>query len=64
MYYTKGSIVGYSGEGELRTKMITIKFDCLMADLDLEKLLEPIRRQFNEMGDRMDFKMTLESEDI
>lgn len=64
MYYTKGCIVGYSGEGELITKVITIKFDCLMADHDLEKLIEPIRHQFNEMGDRVDFKMTLESKDI
>ncbi len=64
MYYTKGSIVGYSGEGELRNKAVTIKFDCLMSNYDLERLLEPIRHQFNEMGDRMDFKMTLESEDI
>lgn len=64
MYYTKGSIVGYSGEGELRHKVITIKFDCLMADIDLDKLLDPLRHQFNELGDRMDFKMTLESENI
>ena len=64
MLYTKGSIVGYAGEGEFRTKMITIKFNCLMADNDIDSLLEPIRGQFNEMGDRMDFKMTLQSEDI
>jgi hypothetical protein len=64
MYYTKGSIVGYSGEGKFLNKVITIKFDCLMADHDLEKLIEPIREQFNELGDKLDFKMTLQSEDI
>jgi hypothetical protein len=64
MYYTKGSVVGYSGKGKFLNKVITIKFECLMADHDLEKLLEPIREQFNELGDKLDFKMTLQSEDI
>ena len=63
MFYTKGLIEGYSGD-LVKTKVITIKFDCLMADHDLEKLLEPIREQFNELGDKLDFKMTLQSEDI
>ena len=64
MLYTKGSIVGYAGQGKFRTKMVTIKFNCLMADSDLDSLLEPIRGQFNEMGDALDFKLTLESKDI
>lgn len=64
MLYTKGSIVGYAGVGEFRTKMITIKFDCLMADSDIDSLLEPIRGQFNEMGDALDFKLNLESKDV
>ena len=64
MLYTKGSIVGYAGVGEFRTKMITIKFDCLMADTDLMNLIEPIRTQFNEMNDALDFKLNLESKDI
>jgi hypothetical protein len=64
MLYTKGSIVGYAGVGEFRTKMVTIKFDCLMADTDLMNLLQPIREQFNEMNDALDFKLTLESKDI
>lgn len=64
MFYTKGSIVGYSGEGKFLNKVITIKFECLMDNNDLEKLLEPIREQFNQLGDKLDFKMTLQSEDI
>ena len=64
MLYTKGSIVGYSGINEFRTAVITIKFNCLMADNDIDSLLEPIRAQFNEMGDALDFKLTLESKDI
>jgi hypothetical protein len=62
MLYTKGSIVGYSGDRTV--KMISIKFNCLMMDKDIDTLLEPIREQFNEMGDPLHFKLNLESEDI
>jgi len=36
----------------------------LMADADLDAFLEPLRRQFNEMGDPLHFKMILEAQDI
>jgi hypothetical protein len=63
MYYTKGSIVGYSGD-VVRTQVISFEFDSLLSDHQIEKFLEPLREHFNEMGEALHFKITLESEDI
>jgi len=62
MFYTKGSIVGYSDDS--KTEAIKFEFNCLMSDNDLEKVLETLRGQFNQMGEALHFKLTLESEDI
>jgi len=62
MFYTKGSIVGHSDES--KTEAIRFEFNCLMADDDLEKVLQSIRDQFNSIGEPLHFKMTLESEDF
>ena len=62
MFYTKGSIVGHSDES--KTEVIRFDFNCLMVDDDLEKVLETLRGQFNQMGEALHFKLTLESEDI
>jgi hypothetical protein len=62
MFYTKGSVVGYSGEG--KSEVIRFKFNCLMSDNDLERILETLREQFNQIGDALHFKLNLESEDF
>jgi len=36
----------------------------LMADNDIDKILYQLRDSFNEIGESLNFKMTLESEDI
>lgn len=60
MYYTKGSIVGFSNN----TEVLKFEFTTLMADNDIDKLLYLMREPFNEIGESLNFKMTLESEDI
>jgi hypothetical protein len=35
-----------------------------MTDKDLDAFLEPLREQFNEMGDPLHVKMTLEAQDM
>jgi hypothetical protein len=62
MLYTKGSIVGYSGE--VKRKVLEFKFDCLMSDDELIKILDSLREPMNDVGEALHFKMTLESEDI
>jgi hypothetical protein len=62
MYYTKGLIQGFSSGND--EPVITFSFDCLMGEADIKNIIEPIRNQFNEMGEGLNFKMTLESEDI
>ena len=60
MYCTKGLIVGYSNDDEV----LKFEFKTLMADDDIAKLLYQLREPFNEIGEPLNFKMTLESEDI
>lgn len=62
MYYTKGLIQGFSSGND--EPVITFSFDCLMGEVDIKNIIEPIRNQFNEMGEGLNFKMTFESEDI
>jgi len=62
MLYNKGSIVGYSGASGI--KVLEFKFNCLMTDDELGALMYSLRENFNEMGEGLNFKMTLESEDI
>jgi hypothetical protein len=62
MYYTKGLIQGFSNGSD--EPVITFSFDCLMGEVDIRNIIKPMRAQFNEMGDALNFKMTLESEDI
>lgn len=61
MLYNKGSIVGYSGEG--KRKVLEFKFDYLMTSGELREILYSLRENINEMGEGLNFKMTLESED-
>ena len=60
MYYTKGSIQGFSND----TEVLKFEFKTLMADNDIDKILYQLRDSFNEIGESLNFKMTLESEDI
>jgi len=60
MYYTKGSIVGFSND----TEVLKFEFETLMADKDIDKLLYQLREPFNEIGEPLNFKLTLESENI
>ncbi len=62
MLYTKGLIQGFSYD--MDEPVIELTFHCLMSDKDIQRIVKPIRNQFNEMGDGLNFKMTLESEDI
>ena len=54
--------MGHSDES--KTETIRFEFNCLMADDDLEKVLQSIRDQFNSIGEPLHFRMTLESEDF
>jgi hypothetical protein len=63
MLYTKAIVKGYTTT-ETNELMVKIELNCLMADADLDAFLEPLRRQFNEMGDPLHFKMILEAQDI
>ena len=60
MYYTKGLIVGFSNDIEV----LKFEFETLMADKDIDKLLYQLREPFNEIGEPLNFKLTLESENI
>ena len=60
MYYTKGSIVGFSND----TEVLKFEFKTLMTDENITNLVDQLREPFNEIGEALHFKMTLESEDI
>jgi hypothetical protein len=62
MLYTKASIKGYTTDS--KEVMLKVEINYLMADADLDAFLEPLRRQFNEMGDPLHLKMILEAQDI
>jgi hypothetical protein len=62
MLYTKGSIVGYSGED--KRKVLKLDFNCIMSDDELAKILDSLREPMNDVGEALHFKMTLQSEDI
>jgi hypothetical protein len=63
MLYTKAIVKGYTTR-ECDELMVKIELNCLMADQDLDAFLEPLRKQFNEMGDPLHFKIILEAQDI
>ena len=63
MLYTKAIVKGYTTK-ECDEFMVKIELNCLMTDKDLDAFLEPLREQFNEMGDPLHFKMVLEAQDI
>ena len=62
MLYTKGSIVGYSGED--KRKVLKLDFSCIMSDDELTKILDSLREPMNDVGEALHFKLTLECEDI
>jgi len=62
MLYTKSIVRGYTTTAN--EVVVKIELNCLMSDADLDVLLEPLRKQFNEMGDALHFSMTLISQDI
>jgi len=62
MLYTKGSIVGYSGED--KRKVLKLDFSCIMSDDELAKILDSLREPMNDVGEALHFKLTLECEDI
>jgi hypothetical protein len=62
MLYTKGSIVGYSGED--KRKVLKFDFNCIMSDDELAKILDSLREPMNDVGEALHFKLTLECEDI
>jgi hypothetical protein len=62
MLYTKGSIVGYSGED--KRKVLKLDFNCIMSDDELAKILDSLREPMNDVGEALHFKLTLECEDI
>tara|TARA_R110000868_G_scaffold40117_1_gene138930 strand:- start:293 stop:481 length:189 start_codon:yes stop_codon:yes gene_type:complete len=62
MLYTKGSIVGYSGED--KRKVLKLDFNCIMSDDELAKILDSLREPMHDVGEALHFKLTLESEDI
>jgi len=64
MLYTKAIVTGYTTQECDEEFMVKIELNCLMADKDLDAFLEPLREQFNEMGDPLHFKMILEAQDI
>lgn len=63
MLYTKAIVKGYTTK-ECDDLMVKIELNCLMTDKDLDAFLEPLRNQFNEMGDPLHFEMILEAQDI
>ena len=65
MLYTKAIVKGYTTAfNECEELMVKIELNCLMTYKDLDAFLEPLRAQFNEMGDPLHFKMVLEAQDI
>lgn len=62
MLYTKGSIVGYSGED--KRKVLKLDFNCIMSDDELAKILDSLREPMHDVGEALHFKLTLECEDI
>jgi hypothetical protein len=62
MLYTKGSIVGYSGEDQ--RKVLKLDFNCIMSDDELAKILDSLREPMHDVGEALHFKLTLECEDI
>ena len=62
MLYTKSIVKGYTTRAN--EVVVKIELNYLMSDTDLDALLEPLRKQFNEMGDALHFNMTLEAQDI
>ena len=63
MLYTKGSIVGFTSDNP-KAEVVTIKFDALLDDKTIETVLDTLRGRFNDWGEALHFKITLESEDV
>lgn len=63
MLYTKGLIVGFTSDNP-NAEVVTIKFDALLDDKTIETVLDTLRGKFNDWGEALHFKMTLESEDM
>ena len=61
MLYTKAIIEGYSYAPE--NAEVRLELNCLISDKEIQALLKPLRKHFNDMGDGLNFKMTLEAED-
>jgi len=62
MLFTKSIVKGYTTRAN--EVVVRIEINCCMSDADLDVFLEPLRKQFNEMGEALHFNMTLESQDI
>jgi hypothetical protein len=45
-------------------EVVIIKFDALLDYKTIEAVLDTLRGKFNDWGEHLHFKMTLESEDV